>query len=363
MADKEIIAEEVKEETMSEENKNEGSGKKKQASTKSIVTKCIAAVLCAAIAGYTVSASIGKLAEAMKPVEGASASQSGDEYSDGSFDDSEMPADSGDISTGDDTAAPADEGNTAADAGTSDDTGAATDTGSASSDTTGSKTDAGSAADSKPASAASMTKGQVITLFNNAANGAKSNAKSIKQNYTKNTQVSSIELKNKALASLADKLIAANMGEDMAKHDKTYTGGDKAGYFPVAGQSWASKLTEADVKSATIKENGNTYSVVINLVDDTQKNLKAGEGHAGKAISLVTKEQIVEGAGSAGMAFIDEDSIKVGHSGCVIKATIDKTTGNLKTANYYRVWKLELTAIGIDVGISFGIEEDYVINW
>ena len=212
-----------------------------------------------------------------------------------------------------------------------------------------------------PASAAEMSKAQVVSMFNNAANSAKSSAKSIHQNYTKNTQVTGIELSNKMLASLADKLIAANMGEDKNKHDKTYTGADKS-HFPVEGQSWASKLTDADVKEATAKDANGDYSVVIKLVDDTKPNLKVGEGHAGKAFSLVTKEQIVEGAGSAGMAVIKEESIKVSHSGCVIKATIDKN-GKLKKANYYRVWKLELTALGIDIGISFGIEEDYVINW
>lgn len=346
---------EIETKSINEEEIN--ADEKKSAPTKSVITKCIAAVLCAALAGYTVSSSVGKLADAMKPVEGTASSQSEDASSDDSFSDDIVPVDGGDVITDDDTAVPTDEGDTSADtdAGTAD---------AGSTADTGSKTDAGKPADNKPASAASMTKGQIVTLFNNAANTAKASAKSIKQNYTKNTQVTGIELSNKMLASLADKLIAANMGEDETKHNKTYTtAGDKNGYFPVAGQTWASKLTDADVKEATVKENGSNYDVVIKLVDDTQANLKVGEGHAGKAISLVTKEQIVDGAGSAGMAVIKEESIKVTHSGCVIKATIDKATGKMKTANYYRVWKLQLTALGIDIGISFGIEEDFVINW
>lgn len=373
MADNEKIAEikeeEIKEEETKEENtesaeeNKEESGEEKKTSTKSLLTKCIAAVLCTAIAGYTVSGSIGKLADAKKPAESVSASQSGEVSSDsGDFGGYDASADAGDFSTGDDTAAPVDGGDTSADSGSSDSS-ASSDT-SSSSGSTDSKTDAGKPADSKPASAASMNKSQIVTLFNNSANTAKVSAKSIKQNYTKNTQVTGIELSNKMLANLADKLISANMGEDETKHNKTYTtAGDKNGYFPVAGQTWASKLTDADVKEATVKENGGNYDVVIKLVDDTQANLKVGEGHAGKAISLVTKEQIVEGAGSAGMAVIKEESIKVTHSGCVIKATIDKATGKMKTANYYRVWKLQLTALGIDIGISFGIEEDFVINW
>lgn len=337
---------------------------KKELTTKQLLFRCAAGALstafvCASLANAVtkITDSKVKLAEIVpaQTISSSSGAPSGQSYTD-SGSSSDTSGDSYAVSGADST--------TVDDSGSSSETSydVPTDSGD-----TGSSSDSGTpASDSKPAAnadASSMNKAQIVTLFNNAANGAKTNAKSIKQNYTKNTQVTNIELKNKMLASVADKLIAANMGEDQSKHNKTYTGGDKAGYFPVAGQSWASKLTEADVKSATIDEKNGTYSVVIKLVDDTQPNLKVGEGHAGKAISLVTKEQIVEGAGSAGMAFIEEESIKVFHSNCVIKVTINKATGKLKTANYYRDWKLQLTAIGIDVGITFGIEEDYVINW
>lgn len=320
----------------------------KNANFKAMITRCIAAVVGAAILCVSAVSGTGKITDAMvktaelTPVKAVSAS--GAPVASAPVSDA-VVEDQGGVSYNEDTG-------DSTDTSTDVDVVEAVDAPAADS---GEKTNA-------PASAGQMSKAQIITMFNNAANNAKSGAKSIHQNYTKNTQVSGIELRNKMLASLADKLIAANMGEDESKHDKTYTGGDKAGYFPVAGQQWASKLTEADVKSATVTEKNGTYSVVIKLVDDTQKNLKVGEGHAGKAISLVTKEQIVDGAGSAGMAVIKEESIKVSHSGCVIKATIDKD-GKLKTANYYRVWKLELTALGIDIGISFGIEEDYNINW
>jgi len=329
---------------------------KKELSTKSIIFRCVAGVLCTVFACVSITNGVAKLAESKVKVAELTPAQTKSvatvQSNEGSSDNAggtSYAVSGADTTTSDDTGS-----SSSADYNvTSDDN-----TSSASTDTaTATKTDA-------KADASTMNKAQIVALFNNAANGAKSNAKSIKQNYTKNTQVTNIELKNKTLASLADKLIKANMGEDETKHDKTYTGADKAKYFPVSGQSWSSKLTEADVKEATIKDNNNgTYSVVIKLVDDTQPNLKAGEGHAGKAFSLVTKEQIVEGAGSAGMAVIKEESIKVTHSGCVIKATVDKNTGKLKTANYYRVWKLELTALGIDIGISFGIEEDFVINW
>ena len=340
------------ENTQAAENAETAEGETKNASFKAMITKCIAAVVCAGIVCGSAVVGTEKLTAAkikvaeLTPVTVAASSNGGSYNAPVSSDTTDTSGTSYNEDTGD-----------VADTSTDIDVVEPVDDGTADSTPTG-----GDSTSKAPAGASEMSKAQIITLFNNAANNAKKGAKSIHQNYAKNTQVSGIELSNKMLASLADKLIAANMGEDEAKHDKTYTGGDMAGYFPVAGQQWSSKLTEADVKSATVTEKNGVYSVVIKLLDDTQKNLKVGEGHTGKAFSLVTKEQIVEGAGSAGMAVIKEESIKVGHSGGVIKATIDKD-GKLKTANYYRVWKLELTALGIDIGISFGIEEDYNINW
>lgn len=322
---------------------------KKETSTKTIIVRCVAAVLCSAMACGAISISaddyskaIIKEAELMPIASGNN--QSGIVYSNG-----------GSSYSAEETGGSvADVGGEAVDGQTNE---FSVETTTVVTSTTATTTE------KSTKSADKMTKAEIINLFNNAANGAKTNAKSIKQNYSKNAQVTGIELKNKTLAGLADSLIAANVGEDESKHDVTYTGTDKEKNFPVAGQSWASKLTEADVKSAEIKESGNTYNVVIKLVDDTQDNLKAGEGHAGKAISLITKEQIVEGAGSVGMAVIEENSIKVRHSGAVIKATVDKATGKLKAANYYRVWRLSLTALGIDIALSFSVEEDFTINW
>lgn len=357
-------AEEVKaDDAVAEEStavaENTPAGEEKKTSVKPIIVRCIAAVLCTAIVAFTVNSGVSKYAEAIKPVEGSA--EAGENTAGDDIGSDVSGGDVADVPTSGDVDTPVDNGDATGDTADTNDTPAA-DQGNTQTGNDAPAADAGNKTDSKPTASGKMDTAQIVALFNNAANGAKANAKSIHQNYTKNTQVTSIELKNKTLASLADKLIKANMGEDAAKHNKTYTGADKNA-FPVEGQSWSSKLTTADIKEATVSDNNGTYSVVIKLKDDPQPNLKVGEGHAGKAFSLVTKEQIVEGAGSAGMAFIKEESIKVSHSGCVIKATIDKNTGKLKTANYYRVWKLELTALGIDVGISFGIEEDYVINW
>ncbi len=207
-----------------------------------------------------------------------------------------------------------------------------------------------------------LTTEQIIEKFNAASNSAKSSSKSIKQNYCINTQVDKLELNSKVLEPVADKLIKANMGHDKEKENVVYSSASqKVNKYPVGGQTWASKLTKDDVKSAVITKNGNTSTVTIKLKDDLTPNKGT---HAGKAFSLVTKQQIVDGAGSLGMKFIKENSINLTYKNCVIKAKIDETTGRLISSNYYIEWGLALsTTVGLDVALFFGIEEDYVINW
>lgn len=208
------------------------------------------------------------------------------------------------------------------------------------------------------------TKAEILALYNDAANSAKTDSKSILQNYSISTQTKDAVISNKMLQNIANKLISANMGHNKDKDNKLYTTqAEKNANFVVEGQTWASKLTEADIASATCEDKGDVYKVTLKLVDDTTPNLKTGSGHAGKGISIVTKDDIVKGAGSLGMSVIEEPSIKVGYKNCKIVATIDKETGRLLTGNYFQDWSLALTALSIDVEVSFGLENDYKINW
>lgn len=209
-----------------------------------------------------------------------------------------------------------------------------------------------------------QTKEEILALYNEAANRIKPQSKAIVSNYTINTQTSDANISSKILQPIANKLISANMGKDKSKTNVTYTSAaDKNKNFPVSGQSWTSKLTTADVSKATITEKDGVYTVTLYLLPDTTPNIKAGQGHAGKGMSIITKESIVEGAGSAGMRVIEESSIKVTFKDCRITAKIDKATGNITDANYYLDWTLSLTALGIDIAVSFGAEDDYSIRW
>ena len=213
-------------------------------------------------------------------------------------------------------------------------------------------------------SAMPETKEEVIAYYNENANRIKAESKSIVRNYALNTQTRDAVISNKMLSGIANKLISANMGYDEKTRGQVLTSAaDKNEHFPVKGQTWVSKLTAADVINATCTDNGDYYNIVITLIPDTTPNIALGQGHAGKAISIVTKDSIVEGAGSLGMSVIEEESISVTYKDCKISVKVEKDTGNIVSANFYQDWTLSLTAIGIDVTVAFGIEDDYSINW
>ena len=211
---------------------------------------------------------------------------------------------------------------------------------------------------------APQTKAEIVALYNDSINRVKTESKAVVSNYTLNTQTKDAEISNKMLQNIANKLISANMGYDKKKANITYaTPSQILDAFPVRGQKWSSQLTADDVTKATCTEKDGVYTVTLYLKPDTTPNIKNGQGHAGKAFSVITKESIVEGAGSLGMSVIEEDTIKLTFKDCRITAKIDKETGRVTDANYYMDWTLALTALGIDVAVSFGSEDDYSVIW
>lgn len=209
-----------------------------------------------------------------------------------------------------------------------------------------------------------QTTEEILALYNDSINRVKTESKAVVSNYTLNTQTQDAEISNKMLQNIANKLISANMGYDKKKANITYaTPSQILDAFPVRGQKWSSHLTPDDISKATCTEKDGVYTVTLYLKPDSNPNIKTDQGHAGKAFSVITKDAIVEGAGSLGMSVIEEDSIKLTFKDCRITAKIDKETGHVTDANYYMDWTLALTALGIDVAVSFGAEDDYSVIW
>lgn len=205
---------------------------------------------------------------------------------------------------------------------------------------------------------------EIVSYFNTAINNVKPHSKSITSKYLKNSQAGKADFGNLpgSVQNLANKLISQNMGEDETKKNATYTSAaDRNKYFPVEGQSWSSKLTAANVSSATATPKNGGYVITINVKPDpTTDKVVIGGGNTPKAFSVVTPDQIYANAGAAKSMIGD---VKIGFRNGKIVATVD-ANGHVTDAKYYFEWNLSLVAVkSISVSIWFGIEQEFAIKW
>lgn len=205
---------------------------------------------------------------------------------------------------------------------------------------------------------------EIVSYFNTAINNVKPHSKSITSKYLKNSQAGKADFGNLpgSVQNLANKLIAQSMGEDETKKNATYTSAaDKNKYFPVEGQSWSSKLTAANVSSATATPKNGGYVITIKVKPDaTTDKVVIGGGNTPKAFSVVTPDQIYANAGAAKSLIGD---VKIGFRNGKIVATVD-ANGHVTDAKYYFEWNLSLVAVkSISVSIWFGIEQEFTIKW
>lgn len=203
------------------------------------------------------------------------------------------------------------------------------------------------------ASSAPQTNAEIIALFNESANKVKTNAKKVTRNYEdlshneENTSMEGLESIGKPLIS---KFLKKNETPVVSE------GADIANGFPVKGESWASKATEADVAEATCTDDGSTYTVTLKFKECTDPAIGSG---CGATFDIMKQEDITNAASvvqSASTRYYD----------AVVTCKIDKATGNMTWANYKLPMVLSVTAkvlltINATVGMTF--EHDYTIEY
>lgn len=317
-----------------EEKKANGGGLD-QASKQSLI-KSIVAVVCVGAICLTTTSNIGKISQAK--IEAAEKMYGGSSSTDTADDTSADFSDtSSDVSYDDGTAAdvPADDG-TAADtsADTSADTGAATDAG------TSTPAASDSSSSSKPAAnagSAQKSKAEIIKLYNDAT--AKAVSKVAKFEKERNT----VEKKYEAGVALKafKGLVYTFMGVgDDNKFTKAGAEMDKDNYHKYLQ---ASKLTDADVVSATYTASGANYTIVLKLKDGAS-SVKGGQtvssnntalDRSGLACGQDDKDYWDHKTAQNLMAAIDDvpacskADIDEKYTNATITAVVNASTGNL----------------------------------
>ncbi len=324
---------------------------------KKTVVTCITAVLC--VVAVCVSSVLGtsKLADAKveaakyAPASSSTSGNGGSTVNDGS----------GDVTPGDPSVTP--ETPTDPATGEPDSTAADANNSNPATPNAGGNTSGGSSSN-KPASSKPSTQAEILNYFNTSVNRVKTSSKGGVKNYEKNSQAGSFTLGGpfKVFTSVINSLVEKNMGEKKEDTNRKLTKADLKKYFPVEEESWSSKLTTANISSATLAEKNGKYVITIKVKPDAlSTNPVHGGGNHGKAFSIVRVSTILENAGGA--KSLIEGNTKVGYRDGRIVATIDPATGNLTHINYYYVWELNVTKAGTTVNAPFGIESDFTINW
>ncbi len=258
----------------------------------------------------------------------------------------------------DDTTAPATDDTTAAVADDTtapavEDTTAADDTTAVSGETT-----------TEAANAMPQSKEEIVAAFNTAVNAVKTDAKSVKRSYSK------ISLNGTpVLPGVVDGILkllggAENFLNDQlsknSKGEETYTGADIKAVYPVEGESYASKLTAADVKSAKITEKDGKWVIRITTVADGKSDsIKHGQGHAPKAFNVVLPGVVNDNIPGVATSLVGLSTMDYPSSTCTV--TVDPATGRAITADYDLKWTINFDKVG--VVIPFTTNDYFTITY
>ncbi len=214
---------------------------------------------------------------------------------------------------------------------------------------------------------ASSSQAEILAYFNTSINNVKKSAKQVTLVSELNSPAGSIEGNLPSfVTSMADSLIQQNMGpKDLSKLDpgmvNATTTEQKNAMFPVENESYSSQLTEADIDSATCTEADGKYTITIKIKEDAPSASTAhGQGHVGKAMSVIMPSIVTDNAGPAASLI---KNVQTGHKDANIVVTVDKATGNVLSAKYHFVWTLALEVGSAKISIPFGLDKEFTIAW
>ena len=213
------------------------------------------------------------------------------------------------------------------------------------------------------ASTGKNDKVSVVAEFNKAINTVKTNAKEVKQKNVTNYLAASPTIPS-ALGfiykTLGEDEWLDGMLQDNSQGEATYTGADIKAKFPVEGEDYASKLTEADVAKAERSEANGVVTITIETIPDAKSDsVKHGDGHAPKAFNVILPGIVNDNIPGAAASLVGTATMEYPASTIVVK--IDKATGNVISADYDLKWTINFDKLGAI--IPLGTKASYTVTY
>ncbi len=192
----------------------------------------------------------------------------------------------------------------------------------------------------------------ILNYYNTAANKIKSDAKSVTRNYEDYQHNPEKLVLPGALQKFGEQLIGGFLKKNDTPH--AYEGGDAKNFY-LPGESYTSKLTEADIKSAECKDNGSEYEITI--VTKTSKNPTYGQG-VSAGFEIIKTDDVMDAAGFIVKSFDTE------YYDCKIQCKVDKATGRVTWINFSTPIIMNVaTKIGINATVGMTFIKDFTVAY
>lgn len=199
------------------------------------------------------------------------------------------------------------------------------------------------------------TKEEIVKLFNESANRIKTKSKKVIRNYEDRRYIDELSEYPFILATVGNPLIDSWLVRNDIPVEYTEDEIINAN-VPVKGETWVSKLKAEDIAKAKCEEKDGRYEIELELL--YCQNPKKNEGPCA-ALEFVNLEVVQELA-----PIVRECSVE--YYDCVIKATVDKDSGNMIYIHYLQPMVLEMVAGRFtDQHAIFAMtfESEYVIEY
>ncbi len=223
--------------------------------------------------------------------------------------------------------------------------------------TTAASASAGDSTTAAPADQSSTgerkSKADIVKLFNESANKIKTSASKVTRNYQDYQHNEDKTVLPSALQAIGKPLISTFLKKNETPVE--WSGADITANYPVAGESFVSNTTEADLADATCTDDGTSYNIVLKFNECTDP---VGSGCA-NAFTLI-KESDVKGNAPVVQSF----SCRLYNA--QIECKIDKATGNMTWARYTLPMVLSVTAkvlVTLDAAVGMTFIDDYTIAY
>lgn len=202
---------------------------------------------------------------------------------------------------------------------------------------------------------------EAVKLYNDSVNRVKKEAKTLTRNYKHMQSLDEYLELPSAIQSLGK--TAMNTFVKGTDEAESWTSKEDMNLvFPVGGTDYSSHLTEDMVKSAVVKDNGDTYLVEITLHDDKITSPEKGKGYAGvfNTVTAATFSDI-------NIPTVTFEKVDVNGINGSVKCKIDKKSGRVTEITFCNTDVLHLSVkvliSNMDVQFALAVEETYTVEY